>query len=236
MPCDSSNNSGDQHCWSIIKGQAYWGTSGITELNVNTAEECSASCSTTSGCSGATYNPDNNTCILRKGQSSPVVAEGSYAIVPKGKQLLKIIELINIRLTNINNQISNIIDQGKIEYNFQAENRKNYSDELLDNYYKLNEEKENIAMMLNKYKDTGEYLEQGNIKVSQNYYSFLLLLLLAIVIIFFLIKLNLTGGKSNMSTNTFQTGGKLSHSLHYIIFFIFVVVVILTFLVRKNII
>ena len=104
-PCDSSNNSADQSCYAIIKGQAFWGTSGITQLDVSSIEECKAACAKAPGCSGATYNPDKNTCILRKGDGSPVPSSGDYAIVPKGKNLLQIVDSINNKLTEINTEI-----------------------------------------------------------------------------------------------------------------------------------
>jgi hypothetical protein len=109
-PCDSSNNSADQNCWEMIQGQAFWGTSGITQTNATSTSECAASCSKTSGCSGATYNPVQNTCILRRGEGSPVVSQDTYAIIPKGQRLAQIIDRINERLTNVNSQILNIIE------------------------------------------------------------------------------------------------------------------------------
>ena len=127
-------NLGDQSCLAIIKGQAYWGVSALSQTTVNSPEECSASCSKTEGCSGATFNPDNNSCVLRKGDSTPIVSEGTYAIVPKGKQLLQIVEHINLRLTAINEQIVKLIEKGKYEYSLQTEKRENNSDELITNY------------------------------------------------------------------------------------------------------
>jgi len=223
-PCDSSKNSGDKNCWAIIKGQAFWGTSGISQTTTASAEECSATCSTTSGCTGATYNSDKSTCILRKGQGSPVAAEGSYAIVPKGKQLLQIIDIINLQLVNINSQILTLVEKGKEQYKLQSDNRQNLSSELLNNYYKLNEEKTQIAAMLNKYEDVDESLDKGNITVTQNYYSFLLLLALAVVIIFILTSLTITGGKSNQSG-----GNKLGYNVYYIVFFIAFITMIIHF-------
>ena len=122
-PCDGSNNPVDESCYAIIKGQAFWGTSGITQLTVGSIEECKASCAKAPNCSGATYNPDNNSCILRKGDGSAVPSANDYAIVPTGKKLLEIVDSINNRLTEVNRQILKEIEKGQPMYNEGAVER-----------------------------------------------------------------------------------------------------------------
>ena len=63
--CDSSNNTADQNCWSIVKNQAFWGVSGISQSRVISPKACATLCAQTAECSGATFNPDNNICILK---------------------------------------------------------------------------------------------------------------------------------------------------------------------------
>jgi hypothetical protein len=218
-PCDMSNNQADQNCWEMIRGQAFWGTSGITQTNARSTNECAASCSRTSGCSGATYNPIQNTCILRRGEASTIVSPNTFAIVPKGQRLAQIIDRINERLTNINRQILNLIQRGQNQINSRLENSENHSDILINNYEKLTTERKQIAKMLNKYQETNQTLEIGNKIVTKNYLSFLLLLALVIIIIIVLFFMSFGRGETNTNNNTFQYGGKLNNNTYYIIFF-----------------
>jgi hypothetical protein len=227
-PCEGSSDlSGDQKCWATIKGQAFWGVSGISQSNVNSVEECSALCSTTNGCSGATYNPNQNTCLLRKGEGSSIPAAGSYAIVPKGKKLLQIIDFLNNRLTNINDQIQKLIEKGESIYDKQSVARTQQSQNLIKNYRDLVKEKIHISKMLDNYEDASQEVEEGDLRVTQNYYSYILLTILAIIVVYILFKLSVTfTSNSNNSYNSynsysgFQTGGQLSKNTYYIVFFI----------------
>lgn len=216
-PCDGQNNPADQMCYAIIRGQAFWGTSGITQLDVGSIEECKAACAKAPGCSGATYNPDKNTCILRKGDGSPVPSSGDYAIVPRGKKLLQIVDSINNKLTEINKKILKEIHKGKPIYNIESEERETQAYELIQNYEELVRERAKVAEMLGKYQDVDETLNDGDLKITQNYYSFLLLLILAVAILFILYKLSFT------SQTNIQSGGSLNNNAYYIILGIIII-------------
>ena len=222
--CDSSNNTADQNCWSIVKNQAFWGVSGISQSRVISPKACATLCAQTAECSGATFNPDNNICILRKGDGIPIPTEGQYAIVSKGKRLLQIVEHINTRLTRINQQITNLIEKGRELNNLQlSSTQETQQQNLLENYYHLVNERKNIKQMLDQYQDTEREIDEGNILVTKNYYTYILLFLLAIVVVFILIK-------SSLSTNTQYGGGKMSGNILYILFFILLVLLVNNFL------
>jgi len=222
--CDSSNNTADQNCWSIIKNQAFWGASGISQSSVISPEECATSCAKTAECSGATFNPDNNTCILRKGEGISIPTEGSYAIVSKGKKLLQIVEHINNRLTRINQQITNLLEKGRDLNNLELSSaQKMQQKNLLENYHYLLQERANIRKMLNQYQDTEREIDEGNIVITKNYYTYILLFLLAIITVYILINLSLP-------TNTQYGGGKISYNILYILFFILLVMLVIHFL------
>ena len=63
-------NNGGQTSNSLnfinVQGQAFWGTSGITSLNTNSINTCQATCSSTPGCTGATFNPDKQSCWIQR--------------------------------------------------------------------------------------------------------------------------------------------------------------------------
>ena len=221
-PCGSSN-SADANCWGIIQNQAFWGVSGISQTMVGSPEQCANACAATAECSGATFNPSNNACLLRKGDGSVFPTEGSYAIVSKGKQLLQNIDNINNRLTVINQQINTLLEQGQKINNEQISPASDsQQQDLLNNYYYLVKERVKIRKMLKKYQETEREIDEGNIVVTKNYYSYILLFGLAIVIVFIIIKLSLP-------TNKQFGGGKMTNNILYIFYIIFFILLVLLF-------
>jgi len=221
-PCDRSNPSADANCWAIIQNQAFWGVSGISQTSVGSAEQCASACAATAECSGATFNPANNSCILRRGDGSPFPTEGSYAIVSKGKQLLQNLDNINNRLTGINQQITAILDQGKKINNEQLSPvADSQQQDLLNNYYYLVQERVKIRKMLKNYQETEREIDEGNIVVTKNYYTYILLFALVIVVVFIIIKLSLPTKQSG--------GGKMTNNILYIIFFVILVLLLINF-------
>ena len=220
--CDSSNNRADLNCWSIIKNQAFWGVSGISQRSVSSPEACSTLCARTAECSGATFN-SNNMCILRRGEGIPIPTEGSYAIVSKGQKLLQIVEHINNRLTRINQQINTLLEKGIALNNLELSSaQKMQQQNLLENYHHLVQERGKIRQMLDQYQDTEREIDEGNILITKNYYTYILLFFLAIIVVFILIKLSLP-------TNTQYGGGKISYNILYILFFILLLMLVIHF-------
>jgi hypothetical protein len=220
-PCDRSNAG--SNCFGIIPNQAFWGVSGISQTSLASPEQCASACAATAECSGATFTPANASCILRRGEGSVFPTEGSFAIVSKGKQLLQILDNINSRLTGINQQITSILDQGK---KFNNEQLSPVADtqqqDLLNNYYYLVQERVKIRKMLKNYQETEREIDEGNIVVTKNYYTYILLFCLAIVVVFIIIKLSLP-------TNKQSGGGKMTNNILYIIFFVILVLLLINF-------
>ena len=90
-----------------INGMQFLGGGALSQNNSATLNDCMASCSSNPQCTGATYNPTNYKqpmCFLRKGDGNVVNGLSSdIAIVPKGKQLLSIVQSINQQLNETNN-------------------------------------------------------------------------------------------------------------------------------------
>jgi hypothetical protein len=176
-------------------GQAFWGEAAISQNNSPTLQDCVASCSNTTGCSGATYNGVDHKepiCSLRSGDGNLVSGlPNDYAIVPKGKLLLMIVDNINDKLTKINQKILSKIQDVKPLYNKLNQEKEISGSELIRQYKVLTDERDKIKKTINEYETLDEAQIQGNISINQNYYSFILLLFLAIGIIFILSKLAL---------------------------------------------
>ena len=195
---------------SSIKGAAYWGKSGLSQKTTTTLEECKASCANNPSCSGATFNPDKKQCFLRSGDSEIVGGfPNDYAIVPKGKQLLEIIQKINGRLTQVNKEIQNKTSFIETEYGLQLEERTYKNKELMKQYELLTTERNNIKKMLDEYQTLDEQQIEGDLNIYQNYYSFILLMFLAILFIYILYKFSGTELSTTSTTTSFiQTGGR----------------------------
>ena len=226
----NSNYNSSQPSMEIVKNYSYAGTSDIGQINVSTAEECKASCATTKGCTGATFNNSNKsiptTCFLKGGDSNLSSASiNDYAIVPKGKQLLLTVENLNAQLQTVNKDIQTKNKTVEPLYSEQKNQQTTNSKELTDQFNILTEERSKIVKMIKEYTTLDEKQETGNIKISQNYGSFLLLLGISIVIIIFLVKTSGSGSGSSVTpqTNipTFQRGGELKSTTYYFIFGIF---------------
>jgi superfamily II RNA helicase len=218
---DISNNTVNDDIMVTIKGVQYWGTGGISQNNSKTINECKASCIAANGCSGAIYNAIDYAqpmCWLRSGESNIIAGkENDYSIIKKDQYLLSIIENLNEQLIDINQKIMEIISDNQPVLDSNVEDNQDQNSTLIDNYKQLTQDREKIAQLTNEYQTLEEQQIQGDIKINQNYYSFLLLIILAIIIIFMLY--SFSGSSSNI-----QRGGNLSKNAYYFVFGIIILV------------
>jgi hypothetical protein len=231
---ESANLGSDS--MSTIKEAAYWGTSAIGQNNSATLQECQASCASTNGCTGATYNPTaykQPMCWLRGGDGD--IAEGldsDYAIVPKGKRLLSIIQNINQELTSINQEIQNKTTTGQPLYDEQSQQRKLKTSELISQFIQLNQERERINKTLDDYQTLDQEQNKGNLIINQNYYSFILLL--GLVILVFVILYNFGFSSTTQASPVFiQSGGELRTNAYYMVFGIVLVILIINYIYKR---
>jgi hypothetical protein len=233
--------------FAIIQGNAFWGTGSIASSassNATTANACSALCSQTTGCSGATFSPNNNgspTCFLRTGDGNIIPSSSSsYAIVPTIQQYFSNMVSLNEQLIYINEQIMQIVDnQGDEVYTSEVQQRYTNASELQKNYNKLMKEKKQIEKQLNSFDDLDQAQSNSELITNSNYLSYILLLGLVIVCIILLLNISSIFGskKSSQSSSSFfpsfnnnqpsynQLGGKLNHTTYYIIFGIMVFII-----------
>ena len=210
-----------------VKGTAFWGASPLSQSTLKTVGECEALCSTTSGCSGATYNETSTICSLRKGNGDIMTGSSTdYSIVPKSLSLLKIVQNINEKLTQVNEKIQKISQPIERQFNSEAQQRSSSNTNLIEQYKSLVGERFKIQKMLNEYQTLDEQQVEGNIHISQNYYSFILLMLLAILVIFLLYKFSMPSAQP--STTFVQNGGELGTNAYYMVFGGFLLILLLT--------
>ena len=215
-----------------IKGKTFWGTGQQSVRSGGTVEQCKALCSSTAGCSGATYKPDVNgksMCWLRTGEGQLTPALNTdVAIIPEAQKYLLTIDSINSKLINTNQQIQTIIGQSVPVYNSMKIKGQENNNELLENYNQLLNEREKISELLDSYEVLEQTEKQGDIKVNKNYYSYFLLVIIAIGAVILLYKfLNVN---ANTGTNTsIQTGGELSEKTSIFLLIIIVIILVINY-------
>jgi hypothetical protein len=216
-----------------IKGQAFWGTHGLTGVNSNSLQECSALCSSDNRCTGATFNPDKRLCWTRGGPGSTMPAlPNDYAIIPKSKQLLDISDSINRQINNVNRQMQIRIDQLYSIYGRQIEKRNSNDYNLINEYNNLNSERKKINEIIKEYQTLEQTENESSIFISKNYYlffTFLLVSFLTIIVLYFCsidpqTSANTIKNVNNITTNVYSVASKINP--YYVMFGIILLVTI----------
>ena len=217
----------DKQSFVHISGFAYTGTGTAGQSTATTLQDCEANCASNSKCTGATFV--SNKCELRTGESVVIPSShDSYAIVPKGKQLLLNMENINQELISINQKITDKLSIGEpVYYKVKGEiNEKSVT--LKKNYDELIGERENIKKLLNEYETLNRTEGEEQIKITQNHYSYILLFILVIASIFLLVKMTAL----SRSSPNIQYGGQLGINAYYFLSIIILTIVILNLFVK----
>lgn len=199
----SSNNTNCKNNEKLvsIQGKAFNGTGSAGQSTATTLENCMAECAHSKTCSGATFI--SNKCKLRIGDS-PIVpsSQDSYAIIPKGKELLLNIEDINQQLLDVNKELVNKIKVTEPVYDEINKDAALKNLELIQTYESLLEERRNIVKLLNEYETLDNTENQTQININQNYYLYVLLFILAFVIVMLLYKMFSSGNISSVQTQS----------------------------------
>lgn len=225
----SSLKNEQQKILVSIQGAAYTGTGSAGQSTANTLQDCEAACSSNTSCTGATFV--SGKCNLRVGESSLVPASrNSYAIIPKSKEYLIIMENLNRQLLFLNREITNKINSTQPIYNDLIVENNKKSQELIKNYKELETERENIAKLLEQYETLDTTENENKIKTNQNYYSYILLTILAIAVIFLLIKMSVPTLVS--SASSYQYGGELNVNAYYILFILILLIIVINLSIK----
>jgi hypothetical protein len=225
---NSSTSPNNSQQLVSIQGQAFNGTGSAGQSSATTLQECMASCYNSDKCTGATFI--SNKCQLRTGDSSIVSSSpNSYAIIPKGKQLLLNMEDINQQLLDINKELVRKIKVTEPVYDKINNDSELKNQELIKNYESLLEERRNIEKILNEYETLDNTENDNQIKINKNYYSYNLLLTIAIAAIFILYKMFFS---NSVPVQAIQYGGDLGINAYYIVFGLTIFLIIVNFLMK----
>ena len=167
--------------YAQIKGQAFWGTGSVGQTTNGTLQDCVASCGSTNGCTGATYN-SKNVCMLRSGAGLAVPSNRrDVAIVPKSQQLLQIVTSVNNQLTSVNNKIQDRIRKMKNIYGDQMQMRNIQNYDLISQHEVLQTEREKIKTIVDETQKLENIQDEADIFTTKNYYIFYILSAIVIV-------------------------------------------------------
>lgn len=194
-----------------INGQQFLGGGALSQNNSATLNACMASCASNSKCSGATYNPTNYKqpmCFLRTGDGNLVNGLSSdIAIVPKGKQLLSIVQNINKQLNETNAKIRTLAEKAKPTYNELNNKKESENKTLKKQYAQLNAERAKIDKMMSEYETLDQAQSEGTIETNKNYYVYILLCICVLLIIFLFIKFFSSTPTNSSTSSMYQSGG-----------------------------
>jgi NADH:ubiquinone oxidoreductase subunit 3 (subunit A) len=184
-----------------IPNNTFWGTSGISSSNVSTVEQCAALCSSTPGCSGATYNDTKttqNNCWLRSG-NGPIVSgtTNQYAIITQSKEYLLTLQTLNSQLISVNIQIIQLMQNNKTIFLSEDDDKNSKYNVLVQNNSKLEEERNDILVQLGQFQSINEKQSQGELIVTKNYYNYILLLIVVLICVFILSKIYVGSSNGN---------------------------------------
>lgn len=193
-----SSNTDESNNLTTIPNSAFIGQSNINTIQNSSLNNCVSACNSNSSCSGATFNNQLNTCTLSGGNGTLANSTNETAIIQQALYYSNQLQNLNQQLLTINDEMANLSNNNMKKYNITSQNVMNKAEILNNNYQILQEERIEIDEMVRQYNRLNASIENGNINVTSNYYSYLLLLLVVIFLLYVLLK---------YSINSQQVGG-----------------------------
>lgn len=188
---DYINNINDTSL-TTLDNSAYNGTSILNTNTFNNVDDCKSSCESNSSCSGATFTTNNN-CILSSGNGNITNSTDSTAIVQKGLYYSYKLQKLNQQLMDINQEISNNMNQSYGDYQDNLNKSQQQEQSLQQNYDVLNKERQQIENMIKEFETLNSAQANGDIKITMYYYNYIFLLLIVILLVFLLVKFSFDG-------------------------------------------
>jgi len=179
-----------------LPGRTWWGTYGLKEGTAETKDDCTSMCAEDSNCTGATFNPVKRYCWTRGGDGTVSAGQpDDYALIPKLKSVMIILNGLNDKLMDINNQLR--AETKKINPILKQEKQENKEkQQKFDQYYNdLSDDKIEMAKILNEYNSVDSDLNNQSLIVDQQNLSYRLWFLLTFILVLITFK-KMTGVSS----------------------------------------
>ena len=169
--------------YNYIQNRVLLGGNNILDTTSNNVSDCMTLCSNNSSCTGANYNSNNNSCILKSGVLTATISNNSdYAIITQISQITNILSELTFELDFILTTLTEEVN-GLIPKNQYEQEQKNIEIEKL--YIKsqmLKFDKQQIELMKTENKKLENEYNISTLNVKQNNLNFILWVILAIVI------------------------------------------------------
>jgi len=227
-----STNENTNLDFKVFQGKAFTGSSTLKEGTSQTQSDCETMCASDLLCSGATFNSDNNYCKTISGNG--IINKGltnDYALIPKNKYNLMILNTLNNKLLTINSQI---VDELNLLYplaksEIDQKNKKQI--ELDKNYTLLLEQEKQLLIYLNENKMFEEELKDNSLYVNQQNLNYKIWIGIAIILFLITVKtlININGNMANgliSNSSSFLT-------TNFVYIFLLIIVVFFVFIYNK---
>ncbi len=191
----------DNTNFKILDNSAFYGQQ-INTLTNTDIDNCQTACSSNSLCSGATFNKLSNNCTLSSGTGNVVQQQKSKAIIKEAMYYSYQLQNLNAKLLDINKQMMNSSNKNYNEFQKSQQQSIEQENTMNSNYQTLTDERIQIEKMIREYETLNRALENGNINVTSNYYSYIALSFITILLIFLFFKFSFTGSQSGGGNNT----------------------------------
>jgi len=190
-------------------------TNVISEIHTADVEACKASCSSTSGCSGATFNvsPDNN-CSLKSGDGKINIKANYSAIVTKKLDYLNRLKSLNDQLTSANTNITNYISNNKPDLTSKLSENQSVLNGLSNDLAFLVDKKDDIDTQIRSITELDGKIEQSSTLVNMNYSIFNMLLFVAILAILIFCYMSVFSDSNNGSNNLANGSNNLANGIN----------------------
>lgn len=203
---DQSNVDKD---FTNIENSEYTGTT-ISQTASSNVGTCSASCSTTTGCTGATFNntvlSGKNNCSLVSGAGTVNNKINSTAIITKKSYYLNKLKILNNQLIAINQQIQTYIETNKSDMISNLSKNQSISDNLYNKLNFFSGEKTSMEDQIESINDLDNVVQESDYLVNQKYILFRFLAIIAVLAFCIFIYMAFTGNSSSESVNSSASG------------------------------
>ena len=168
---------------SKIEGTPY------NTLNTNTINSCISNCNNNNNCSGLDYNNSSNICKVFNNNTLSIVTNNNHT------SYIKNINLVSLKISEINNRLNNIVAQintllNDIEPKTIDENneKNNKITELNIEYNKLEEKNNRIKNLIKQNNSLTNEYNTTSIMINKSVFTYFIWILLLLILLFFIIK------------------------------------------------
>lgn len=191
----------DNQSFEFIENSTFVGKNILDTIENSSKNNCLMSCETTHNCSGATFDNDNNICLLNDGKGEVVSSQNKTAIVKKALYYSYKLKKLNDELINTTKRMMELT-KNKFDEHRELDNDNLEKTKIIKvNYDVLEEDQIKIEQIIREYETLDSAYENGNIYVNSNYFKLIIFMIIAIVLVLVLFSFNFIGvqkGGSNV--------------------------------------